>query len=370
MTKSKFWIVSRMSIHTAEIFLYGYIDTDDVNANDFIKEFRQLEKEYTNIHVRINSGGGSVFEGLAIYNAMQQSPANIETWVDGLAASMASIIALAGKKCHMSKSAMMMTHKPSGVSYGNSEQHKNNAQLLESIEQTMLSIYAAKTTKTKSECALLFMNGNDNWFNAEEAISVNLVDDIYDSPAIEMPKEKVDEKKVWGLYNQQKFAAIFNQTDSSSTEKTKGVNEQLDEALTDKIINSDQYLDLKNTFKNAPERLQVALKLLYSQRTETLSEKTWIELDEAGELEEYKQRDFEGFKRKFELQYDKPYNGSAPKKQNDGDPDFFDSAKTKRLADKSYWELDRSGELEEYKQRDIEGFKRKFFEEFGKEYKK
>lgn len=215
---NQFWITNKINKDTAEIYLYGYIDPYDVSAGDFIKELRSLEKEYANINVRINSGGGSVFEGLAIYNAMQQSSANIETFVDGLAASMASIIALAGRVCHMSKSAMIMTHQPSVGSYGNSEEHRKNAQLLDGLETTMCSIYSAKTGKTNEECKKCFLNGKDNWFNAEEAKSAMLVDDIYDSPTIERPKEKNDAKNVWNMYNKQKFAAIFTDKNLNNTD--------------------------------------------------------------------------------------------------------------------------------------------------------
>lgn len=371
MTGTKFWVVNKINTSTAEIFLYGYIDPIDISAGDFIKEFRQLEREHTNINVRINSGGGSVFEGLAIYNAMQQSSANIETWIDGLAASMASIIALAGKKCHMSKNAMIMTHKPSVSSYGNSEEHKKNAQLLDGLEQTMLAIYSAKTGKSISVCKDIFMNGSDNWFTSDQAKFANLVDSIYDHPSVEIPNEKNDAKQVWNLYSKQKFAAVFTNTNAKNgKENIETVERQLDKAVDRKIITEEQSETLKETFKNAPDRLQAALEIIDAQRTEILAAKSYEDLDFAGELEEYKQRDFEGFKRKFKEEFNKNYLGAEPKNTGDSKPVFFDNTRTKKLAEKSYEELDYAGELEEYKQRDFEGFKRKFHDEFGVPYKK
>ncbi len=205
-----FFITNKANETTAEIFLYGYIDSYDVSAGDFVKELRSLEKEYANIHVRINSGGGNVFEGLAMYNAMVQSKANIETYIDGIAASMASIVALAGKKCHMSKSARLMTHQPSTGSYGTTEEHEKNVQLLKGIEKTMLAVYMGKTGKTEEDCRAAFMNGKDNWFTAEEAKENGLVDNIYDAEPVELPKTNATDKTVWDVYNQ-KFAAVFTQ---------------------------------------------------------------------------------------------------------------------------------------------------------------
>jgi ATP-dependent Clp protease protease subunit len=164
----KFWIVNKVNKNTAEILLYGYIDPYDVNASDFVKELRSLEKDYSTINVRINSGGGSVFEGFAIFNAIRQSSATINTYIDGLAASMASIIAVAGKKVYISKVGQIMTHQPSTGSYGTSEDLRKNAELLDALEKTLNGIYASKTGLTLDDSKTKFMNGKDNWFNADQ----------------------------------------------------------------------------------------------------------------------------------------------------------------------------------------------------------
>lgn len=174
----------------AEILLYGIIDNYDVSAGDFTRELRTLEQTHDKINVRINSAGGSVFEGIAIYNAIKNSKAEVNTYIDGLAASMASIIAMAGKKVYMSKVAQLMTHKPSAGSFGNSDDLRNNADLLDSLERTMAGIYASKTGKPAAECSTKFLNGTDNWFTAEQALAEGLVDEIYEDAGIEMPKKE------------------------------------------------------------------------------------------------------------------------------------------------------------------------------------
>lgn len=210
MTKPKhIWITNKVSESKAEVLLYGYIDPYDVSASEFVKELRALEKEYTHIDVRINSGGGSVFEGFAIYNALKNSSANIETYIDGLAASMASVIALGGKKVHMSKVARYMTHQPSTGGYGTSDELRKNADLLDGLEKSVCAVYSEKTGKTAEECKTLFLNGKDNWFTATQAKEYGLIDSIYDAEEVDEPKSNADEKVVYDHYANL-FAARFD----------------------------------------------------------------------------------------------------------------------------------------------------------------
>lgn len=194
---NKYLIVNKTTNKkVAEILLYGYISEFEINANDFVKELRNLEKEHSTINIRINSGGGSVFEGIAIYNAILASKANVYTYIDGLAGSMASIIALAGKRVYINKYATYMTHKPHVHTSGNADSIKRSAQLLESLEKIMISIYSSKTGKSEEECRELFLNGKDNWFNAEEAIAHGLADEIYEAERIKAPVRASSEKEV------------------------------------------------------------------------------------------------------------------------------------------------------------------------------
>lgn len=373
----KFWITNKLNNGTAEIFLYGYIDPYDVSAGDFIKELRSLEKDYANINVRINSGGGSVFEGLAIYNAMQQSTANIETWVDGLAASMASIIALAGKKCHMSKSAMIMTHKPSVGSYGNSDEHKKNAQLLDGLEQTMLSIYASRTGKSTDDCKNTFLNGKDNWFSAEEAKQAGLVDDIYDNPAIEAPKEKKDAKNVWNMYSTQQFAAVFN--NQNNDHQMKNLTPA---AMT--ALNITDTADEAAVSAAIVALAQKAAKVDGLQSQLTTAQARVTELEAAGSKKEVTDmltdaRDKD--KKITQAQYDvlaKQYDGKPTelkalldtmnpiggvvKQINGGGA----GDKMKKFEGKGWTELDEAGLLEELKAADENVFFDKFKEKFSK----
>ena len=172
---------------TAEIRIYGYIGSDKVNAEDFVSELRELEKTNPIINLRINSGGGSVFEGLAIFNAIKNSSSKIVGYIDGLAASMASVIILACTEIYMSKSAMLMTHKPSGAAMGNADSLQATANMLMQLEDIMVDFYVARTGLTKEDVKATYLKSSDNWINATQALEQKLIDGVYDAPAVPVP---------------------------------------------------------------------------------------------------------------------------------------------------------------------------------------
>ena len=99
----------------ATILLYGEVgDWSEVSARDVVTRLLELTRSYDKIDIRINSGGGEVYCGLAIYEALRNSTANLTIYVDGIAASMAAIIALCGKPLYMSPYARLMLHNVSG----------------------------------------------------------------------------------------------------------------------------------------------------------------------------------------------------------------------------------------------------------------
>lgn len=164
---------------TTEIFIYEEIGWFGISAKDFIDILANIATP--RINVRLNSPGGDVFDGIAIYNALKAHPAEITCQVDGLAASAASFIALAGKKVVMADNALLMAHKAWGIAIGNMSDMLETAMILEKIDAQLAGIYSKKTGKPSEECAAM-MAGEDKrdgtWFTAEEAKAYGLVDEI------------------------------------------------------------------------------------------------------------------------------------------------------------------------------------------------
>ena len=129
---------------TGEIWLYDQVGEGffgGMSAKTFNDELNKLGKVDT-INLRINSPGGSVFDGVAIYNTLKRHPARLEVDVDGIAASIASVIAMAGDEIRMAANSMMMIHDPYGMSMGNSDEMRKTADLLDQIKGTIVVNYA------------------------------------------------------------------------------------------------------------------------------------------------------------------------------------------------------------------------------------
>lgn len=177
---SHFWMVNRINPTKAKVFIYGDIGYQ-VEASDFVTELSKLASECANIDVHINSNGGDIFQGFAILNAMRSCKAYIETYVDGVAASMGSVIMLGGRKVHMSKYATIMTHKASTVAIGSASNLRATADMIEGLEQTIAAIYAARTGLTPDEAKAKYLSDEDRWITAQQALSEKLIDSIYDA---------------------------------------------------------------------------------------------------------------------------------------------------------------------------------------------
>ncbi len=155
-----------------ELTIYGRIGYEVKDT-----EFIQLLKQCTgDIRININSKGGSVFEGYAIYNAIKEYKGQVFAHIDGLAASMASLLCLAANKVIMAENALYMVHNPSLETYGDSNTLKKNAEMLDKIKNIMIDTYHHKTKITKEE--LSKMLDNETWLSATEALKMGFIDEI------------------------------------------------------------------------------------------------------------------------------------------------------------------------------------------------
>lgn len=156
---------------TATLLLYGGIG-EEINGHIFAEELNYLQAEYDTIIVKINSPGGSVIEGLSIFNAMLSSSSYIISQIDGVAASMGGVIAMAGDEIRMNDFARLMVHNPS---YGTNNLTAKEKKGLDSI-RTMLVDILSRRGMDKDKMAA-FMDA-ETWFTAEDAKQNGLVDEI------------------------------------------------------------------------------------------------------------------------------------------------------------------------------------------------
>lgn len=162
-----------------ELLVYGDIGDswmgDSITAAAVVKELQTVEAK--TIHVRINSYGGSVSDGLAIFNALRRHGADIQTHVDGIAYSIASLIAMAGDTVTIAENALLMIHAPWGALAGNAAQMREYADVLDIYAEAMVSAYTRKTGDgAKGRVEQLLKDGKDHYFTADEAVADGFAD--------------------------------------------------------------------------------------------------------------------------------------------------------------------------------------------------
>jgi ATP-dependent Clp endopeptidase proteolytic subunit ClpP len=163
----------------AEVWIYEEIGEDfwtggGVTAKNFQKELSAIKAGQIDLH--INSPGGAVFDGITIYNLLRQHPANVTTYIDGIAASIASVIALAGDKIVMAENALYMIHNPSGMVMGTAADMRTFADTLDKVGGSMVTAYTGKTGKDVETIKALL--DAETWFTADEAKEMGFVDEI------------------------------------------------------------------------------------------------------------------------------------------------------------------------------------------------
>ena len=178
----KFWynvIQPKAEGANPEIWIYDYIGDFGVTAMDFIRELKALDTPEIDVH--INSGGGSIFDGYAMSQELVKHPAKINIFIDGLAASIASFIALAGDSIEISESGFFMIHRASlnGYFAMTAEEMRKQADRLDQIEKSIINQYTIRTGKDELE--IIALMDDETWFDAQSAKEHGFVDTVFES---------------------------------------------------------------------------------------------------------------------------------------------------------------------------------------------
>ena len=159
---------------TSTIIIYDGIGMFGTDCREFVRTLEEVSSH--KLIIRLNSPGGSVFDGAAIYNALRTHPGGVEVQIDGLAASAASVIAMAGGKVSMNQNAFLMIHGASSCVLGNAADMRHEAGVLEKVNASFAKTYAIRAGRDVKE--FLDWMAEETWFTADEALEIGLIDEV------------------------------------------------------------------------------------------------------------------------------------------------------------------------------------------------
>lgn len=161
-------IVRKNQDGKAELYIYDEISFWGIDAQQALQDINALgDVEAIDLH--LNSPGGIISDGIAIYNALSRHKATVTTYVDGLAASIASVIAMAGDEILMANGSLMMIHDPWSFAIGNAEEMRKEADILDTHKETILNVYEKNNVKTP-RAAIALMMAEETWLDEDEAV--------------------------------------------------------------------------------------------------------------------------------------------------------------------------------------------------------
>lgn len=214
--KNKFYCFEKATDSSADLYIYGDIvsyewDESDVSAFGFKKELEELG-DISELNVHINSLGGSTYQGLTIYNLLKQNKAKINMYIDGIAASAASIIAMAGDKIFMPKTAMMMIHNCWTWLEGNAKELRKTADDMDKLATAYKAAYLSKINITEERLDELLEE--ESYLTADECIEMGFADEILE----------LEEKNSINQYSSRFLFNLVNKLRKNPEEKDKSIN--------------------------------------------------------------------------------------------------------------------------------------------------
>jgi ATP-dependent Clp endopeptidase proteolytic subunit ClpP len=161
----------------ADVYLYDEVGSYGVSAKEFVNDIKLLKGK--DIYLHVNCVGGEVFDGMAIYNTLKKYKGKVVAYIEGIAASMGSIIPLAADEIIMSENSLYMIHNAWGGAMGEASDMRKTANLLDKLSAEIANIYSKKTGLPISQ--LEEMMDEETWFNSEEALQYGFIDRVSDA---------------------------------------------------------------------------------------------------------------------------------------------------------------------------------------------
>ena len=348
---------------TATILLYGDVgDGEKVDSGRVVSELLALSSTYQHIAVRINSRGGDVFEGMAIYNALRQADGDVKIYVDGLAASIAAVIALCGKPLYMSPYAKLMLHNVSGGTYGNAEELRQVAAQMETLQGNLAEMIAKRCGMTADEVKTTYMDGADHWIDAEDAVEMGLADGLFDIDEPSTVPQTTDE--IYNYFNNRLYEPIKNE-DMALIDDIQAIPSFKDKSDSSAVVAHIRELENKAVKADALEQANAQYK---AQLTELKKKETEAVVDKAiadGKITKEQKAVFMSLMESDREHTEELLKSMTATRKRAADV-FQD--KSGDLTGKSWDELDKAGKLGELKAQDMATFKNLYKQKFGVDY--
>lgn len=234
MNKNWYNIKAEASSKSADVYIFDEIGTFGLTAQSFIEEIKSYKDTPMSLH--INCVGGDVFEGMAIYNVLKKRTAKTTVYIEGIAASMGSVIALAGDEVVMAENSLFMIHNAWGGAMGEATEIRKTAALLDKISGEIADIYTKKTNLPYNR--VKEMMDEETWLSADEAYSLGFIDSISDAIKVAAKYDVSKFKNITDKEIQNKLSV--NLKSKKMTEELKNwFNAKVDEIIA-KVKSSDE----------------------------------------------------------------------------------------------------------------------------------
>ena len=257
MNKNWYNIKAEASSKSADVYIFDEIGTFGLTAQSFIEEIKSYKDTPMSLH--INCVGGDVFEGMAIYNVLKKRTAKTTVYIEGIAASMGSVIALAGDEVVMAENSLFMIHNAWGGAMGEATEIRKTAALLDKISGEIADIYTKKTNLPYNR--VKEMMDEETWLSADEAFNLGFIDSISDAIKVAAKYDVSKFKNITDKEIQNKLSV--NLKSKKMTEELKNwFNAKVEEIITKvKASNESETEDVKEVEVMMADEKEVSEKL-------------------------------------------------------------------------------------------------------------
>ncbi|MGR8932421.1 MAG: head maturation protease, ClpP-related [Gammaproteobacteria bacterium] len=221
--------IKNLAANAASISIHDEIGNDGISASAFINELRSLGG-VSEIELHIHSPGGNLLDGLAIYNALRNHPAKVMAHVDGIAASSASIVLMAGDRISMAEDSFIMIHNAMGGAYGGSQDLRAMADTMDKLQSSAVDIYQRRTGLARE--TISDMMNTETWLSATEAQALGFCEEVIGRVALAAKLARFDLKS-WPL-NEPDFNDVQNARDFERVLRDLGLSKSQAATMTAK----------------------------------------------------------------------------------------------------------------------------------------